>query len=97
MAEWLRRGLQILAPEFDSRSGLHRDFLQIGQTGAVIQPITLAALTPAVTMPTASARRALRWMKTKTPPNMIEPSPDPATATQVRRLIKVYERLIAIR
>ena len=23
MAEWLRRGLQILAPEFDSRSGLH--------------------------------------------------------------------------
>ena len=22
MAEWLRRGLQILAPEFDSRSGL---------------------------------------------------------------------------
>ena len=26
MAEWLRRGLQILAPEFDSRSGLHREF-----------------------------------------------------------------------
>ena len=34
MAEWLRRGLQILAPEFDSRSGLHRDFVPIHVTGA---------------------------------------------------------------
>ncbi len=100
MAEWLRRGLQILAPEFDSRSGLHRDFLQSSppglQTGAVIQPITDAALTPAVTMATASARRALRWMKTKTPPNMMKPSPDAATATQARPFIKVYKALIAI-
>ena len=96
MAEWLRRGLQILAPEFDSRSGLHRDFLQRRQTGAVIQPITVAALTPAVTMATASARRALRWMKTKTPPNMMKPSPDAATPTQARPFIKVYKALIAI-
>jgi hypothetical protein len=49
-----------------------------------------------VTMATASARRALRWMKTKTPPNMMKPSPDAATATQARPFIKVYKALIAI-
>ena len=34
----------------------------IRQIGAVIQPMTLAVLTAAVTMPTANAMRALRWM-----------------------------------
>jgi hypothetical protein len=56
----------------------------------------LAALTPAATIATANATRALRRMKTKTPPNMIELPPDTPTATQVFRFIKVYKALIAI-
>ena len=56
----------------------------------------LAALTPAATIATANATRALRRMKTKTPPNMIELPPDTHTATQVSRFIKVYKALIAI-
>jgi hypothetical protein len=32
MAEWLRRGLQILARRFDSGSGLHTAFLFISMT-----------------------------------------------------------------
>ena len=75
MAEWLRRGLQILAPEFDSRSGLHRDF-QTDQTGAVIQPMTVAALTVAATIVMATATRALRLTKNRMLSNIIN-SPGP--------------------
>ena len=68
---------------------------QIGKVARAV-PMMLAALTPAATIPIASATRALRWINTKTPPNMMKPSPDAATATQARPFIKVYKALIAI-
>ena len=41
MAEWLRRGLQILAPRFDSGRGLHR--LLLYQSAIIIRSLSLVA------------------------------------------------------
>ena len=43
VAEWLRRGLQILAPRFDSGRGLHRftRFFEIPKVFGVKQPLFL--------------------------------------------------------
>ena len=62
----------------------------------MIQPTAPAAPTAAVTRPMASAMRALRWMKSKIPPNMAHSPPDAFTTPQAGPFIKVYEGLIAI-
>ena len=49
MAEWLRRGLQILAPRFDSGRGLHR--LLLYQSAIIIRSLSLVARCPDVARP----------------------------------------------
>ena len=66
------------------------------QTGAVIQPMTVAALTVAATMVMATATRALRFTKNNMLSNIAKPFPDGGTAPQIARSIKVYEGLIAV-
>ena len=44
MAEWLRRGLQILARRFDSGSGLH--FLAMPDDAAMSSPTTAPSSAP---------------------------------------------------
>jgi hypothetical protein len=68
---------------------------QTDQTGAVIQPMTVAALTVAATMAAATATRALRFTKNRMLSNIIKLPPDPRTAPQIAPFIKVYEGLIA--